>query len=309
VLRDWLALVRAPLAATAAFDAVACCAFARAAAGLSPFRALPEDWALLAATSLLLYGAGMAGNDWADRRRDALLAPTRPIPSGRIRPGAAAAWAFGAAAAAVLLGGGDLGSRLAVAAAVVLAGLYDLVPASRGLSGAPWMGGVRCANASVGVWPLVAAGAAPAWALLPPLAIGLYSAGVTVLSTAEEGGGSATRLLGARVLAAAAFAMAAGVAWLLPIVPSLGTVFGTLVAANVAVSALAGRTPRPGAVKVQVREMLLGLYFLAFVVAAAAGGDDPWLVGGAFAAAFAAIWASQRMMRWLARPTAPPAGG
>jgi hypothetical protein len=62
-------------------------------------------------------------------------------------------------------------------------------------------------------------------------------------------------------------------------------------------------------VKVQVREMLLGLYFLSFVVAAAAGGDDPWVVGGAFAVAFAAIWASQRMMRWIASAIAPPAAG
>nr|WP_202449298.1 UbiA family prenyltransferase [Streptomyces sp. SID2999] len=40
-------------------------------------------------SSLCLYEAGMALNDWADRAEDAAERPHRPLPSGRIRPAAA----------------------------------------------------------------------------------------------------------------------------------------------------------------------------------------------------------------------------
>lgn len=44
-------------------------------------------WAI--SSSLCLYEAGMALNDWADRAEDAAERPHRPLPSGRIRPAAA----------------------------------------------------------------------------------------------------------------------------------------------------------------------------------------------------------------------------
>ncbi|WP_237525603.1 UbiA family prenyltransferase, partial [Streptomyces sp. SID4985] len=44
-------------------------------------------WAI--GSSLCLYEAGMALNDWADRAEDAVECPHRPLPSGRIRPAAA----------------------------------------------------------------------------------------------------------------------------------------------------------------------------------------------------------------------------
>src|SRR4029453_15162741 len=37
----------------------------------------------LACSSVCLYWAGMAANDWADRELDAVERPDRPIPSGR----------------------------------------------------------------------------------------------------------------------------------------------------------------------------------------------------------------------------------
>ncbi|MEU9603378.1 UbiA family prenyltransferase [Streptomyces sp. NPDC048057] len=55
------------------------------AAGLRPNRGT----ALAVGASLCLYQAGMALNDWADRAEDAVDRPERPIPSGRITPGAA----------------------------------------------------------------------------------------------------------------------------------------------------------------------------------------------------------------------------
>lgn len=42
---------------------------------------------LLTGSSSLLYLAGMALNDWADREVDARERPERPIPSGRVAPG------------------------------------------------------------------------------------------------------------------------------------------------------------------------------------------------------------------------------
>ncbi|WP_375373510.1 UbiA family prenyltransferase, partial [Micromonospora sp. ATA51] len=55
-------------------------------------RRRPASWtpdAALAGASVLLYWAGMAANDWADRHLDAVERPERPIPSGRVSPPAA----------------------------------------------------------------------------------------------------------------------------------------------------------------------------------------------------------------------------
>ncbi|WP_030620218.1 SCO3242 family prenyltransferase [Streptomyces fulvoviolaceus] len=78
-------------------------------------------------SSLCLYEAGMALNDWADRDEDAVERPHRPLPSGRIHPAAA----LGAACA--LTGAGlSLAARAgrpALAVAVPLAATvwaYDL---------------------------------------------------------------------------------------------------------------------------------------------------------------------------------------
>ncbi|MFG2733112.1 SCO3242 family prenyltransferase [Streptomyces canus] len=61
-----------------------------ALAGAAAVSARPTARTLLAiASSLCLYEAGMALNDWADRDVDAVERPHRPLPSGRIRPAAA----------------------------------------------------------------------------------------------------------------------------------------------------------------------------------------------------------------------------
>jgi 4-hydroxybenzoate polyprenyltransferase len=185
-VRDWLRLLRVPLAPTAAFDAVACLLLAREAAGLGPGGPGFDGFALVAVSSLLVYFAGMVGNDLADRRRDRALAPDRPLPSGRIRPAAAAVVALLCAAGGALLGGGPAGSRDAVLVALAAAALYDFLPRGSVLAGAGLMATVRFANASIGAWPLVLSGAAPPSALLAPAAVGLYSAAATVLSATEE---------------------------------------------------------------------------------------------------------------------------
>ncbi len=77
----WAELLRLPALFTVPGDALA----GAAAAG-----ARPGPRTLLAiASSLCLYEAGMALNDWADRAEDAVERPHRPLPSGRVRPAAA----------------------------------------------------------------------------------------------------------------------------------------------------------------------------------------------------------------------------
>src|SRR5258706_15455750 len=98
-------LVRAPAALAVPGDVVA---------GAATAGTLGPRTAGLAGSSVLLYWAGMAANDWADRDLDAVERPERPIPSGRIAPPTALGVAAGltAAGAAVAgLAGGRRGRR------------------------------------------------------------------------------------------------------------------------------------------------------------------------------------------------------
>ncbi|MFJ2293576.1 SCO3242 family prenyltransferase [Streptomyces sp. NPDC087894] len=118
-LRAWAELLRVSALFTVPGDALA----GAAAVGRHPDRGT----ALAVGASLCLYEAGMALNDWADREEDAVDRPHRPIPSGRIAPGAALAAAGVLTAAGLALAGRAGRPALAVAsglAATVWA--YDL---------------------------------------------------------------------------------------------------------------------------------------------------------------------------------------
>ncbi|WP_326700938.1 UbiA family prenyltransferase [Streptomyces sp. NBC_01754] len=118
-LRAWAELLRVSALFTVPGDALA----GAAAAGRSPGRGT----ALAVGASLCLYEAGMALNDWADRDEDAVERPHRPIPSGRIAPGAALTAAGVLTAAGLVLASRAGRPALAVAsglAATVWA--YDL---------------------------------------------------------------------------------------------------------------------------------------------------------------------------------------
>ncbi|MEU2117259.1 UbiA family prenyltransferase [Streptomyces sp. NPDC016459] len=91
-LRAWGELLRVSALLSVPGDALA----GAAAAGVRPGRG--TAWAIGA--SLCLYEAGMALNDWADRDVDAVERPHRPLPSGRVAPGAA----LGAAGALTVTG-------------------------------------------------------------------------------------------------------------------------------------------------------------------------------------------------------------
>ncbi|WP_169788886.1 UbiA family prenyltransferase, partial [Streptomyces albus] len=115
----WAQLLRLSALFTVPGDTLA----GAAATGRGPHRTT----LLAAGCSLCLYEAGMALNDWADREQDAVERPERPLPSGRIRPGAALA-AAGALTAAGLALAARAG-RLPLVTATALAATvwaYDL---------------------------------------------------------------------------------------------------------------------------------------------------------------------------------------
>ncbi|MBU6536634.1 UbiA family prenyltransferase [Streptomyces sp. A108] len=159
-----------------------------ALAGAAAAGARPGPRTLLAiGSSLCLYEAGMALNDWADRAEDAAERPHRPLPSGRIRPAAALTAAGALTGAGLALAAGAGRPALAVAAplaATVWA--YDLalkhtpagpaaMAAARGLDlllgAAATTGGTRSAL--------------PSAALL-----GSHTLAVTAVSRRETTGGS-----------------------------------------------------------------------------------------------------------------------
>ncbi|WP_124437837.1 SCO3242 family prenyltransferase [Streptomyces sp. NL15-2K] len=116
----WTELLRLPALFTVPGDALA---------GAAAAAARPNPRTLLAiCSSLCLYEAGMALNDWADRHEDAAERPHRPLPSGRIRPTAALAAACAFTGAGLSLAARAGRPALAVAtplAATVWA--YDLL--------------------------------------------------------------------------------------------------------------------------------------------------------------------------------------
>lgn len=299
---DLLRLVRAPLAPTAALDALACATLARGpglSRGAAPLSL--ADAALLCTTSLLVYAAGMAGNDLADREIDRTIHPERPLPSGRLPVAWAVALVVLAAAGALLIGGGPSGSRVAVAVALGLAFAYDGALKRSVAGGALAMGLVRASNAACGVLPLWASGETSAVSLAAPLCIGLYSAGVTVLSTAE---GRPALERPRRLVARVAAAVAVGAAGVLAGLGAAGLAVGSFLALGILSSIAFARVPRPGAVKAQVFEMLLGLFWLEAILATGArpGSDALWGLG-AVALAFGLSLLAQIWARALRRST------
>ncbi|MEV7415182.1 SCO3242 family prenyltransferase [Streptomyces sp. NPDC089919] len=188
--KAWAELLRVPAVFSVPGDALA----GAAAAGVRSGRG--TGWAV--AASLCLYEAGMALNDWADRDEDALARPHRPLPSGRIRPGAALGAAGALTAAGLALAARAGRPALAVAAplaATVWA--YDLglkhtkagpaaMAAARGLDLALGAAAAAGKDAFDGPGPVISAAA---------LATHTYA--VTMVSRREAEGGSSVAPLAA----------------------------------------------------------------------------------------------------------------
>ncbi|GIJ09151.1 SCO3242 family prenyltransferase [Micromonospora andamanensis] len=190
---DLAELVRAPAALSVPGDVVA----GAAAAG-----ALGRRTPALAAASVLLYWAGMAANDWADRELDAVERPERPIPSGRVTPGVAVGLAAGLTVAGVGLAAAA-GGRRATAVALPLAAAvwgYDLA-AKNTAAGPAVMATCRGLDVLLG-----AAGGRTVRALPAAVTVAAHTWTVTALSRREVSG--ADRALPLRTLAGTALVAA-----------------------------------------------------------------------------------------------------
>ncbi|MEV0895214.1 SCO3242 family prenyltransferase [Actinoplanes sp. NPDC049802] len=148
--RSVVELVRAPAALSVPGDLLA----GAAAAGW-PFGR--RRTAAMIGSSVCLYWAGMALNDYADREIDAKERPDRPIPSGRVTPDTALSIAGGLTAAGLLIAG-VAGGRKALGVTLPLtAGIwaYDLALKDTP-AGAPSMAFARAMNvlhgAGTGGW-------------------------------------------------------------------------------------------------------------------------------------------------------------
>ncbi|MER6961410.1 SCO3242 family prenyltransferase [Streptomyces sp. NPDC000618] len=159
------------------------------------------------ASSVALYWAGMALNDYADAAVDAVERPQRPIPSGRVARRTALATACGLTAAGLglaALGGG----RRALGVALPLTGLvwaYDLRLKATS-AGPAAMAGARALNVLAGADPGRRAAALPA-----ALLVGAHTYTVTALSRHEVSGAPRTvpvaTLAGSAATAVAAAAL------------------------------------------------------------------------------------------------------
>ncbi|MFE4417032.1 SCO3242 family prenyltransferase [Streptomyces sp. NPDC056817] len=194
---DWVELLRLPALFTVPGDALAGAAVAGRAPGARTLLAI--------GSSLCLYQAGMALNDWADRAEDAVERPHRPLPSGRIAPGAALA-AAGALTALGLALAARAG-RPAFTVAVPLAAsvwAYDL-GLKRNWAGPPVMAAARSLDLVLGA---AASGGRVRDAVPSAAALGAHTLAVTAVSRRETQGGSAAVPL-------AALAVTSGVAYAL----------------------------------------------------------------------------------------------
>jgi 4-hydroxybenzoate polyprenyltransferase len=196
-LADLVELVRAPAALSVPGDVLA---------GATAAGAAGPGVAGLAGASVLLYWAGMAANDWADRRLDAVERPERPIPSGRVSPAAALGLSAGLTVAGLALAGLS-GGRRSLAVAVPLAGAiwaYDLAAKSTP-AGPAVMAACRGLDVLLGASP-----GRPARALPAAATVAAHTYTVTALSRREVSG--ADRRLPLATLAGTAAVAAAAAA-------------------------------------------------------------------------------------------------
>lgn len=262
-VRGYLELLRPPNVVTAIADILA----GYAVVGRGQGSRLP--W-LLAATACL-YAGGVVLNDYFDRVVDAAERPERPIPSGRVPPGAA-----GALGGALLLAGVALafgattaaGSVALALAACVL--LYDAIAKRHAFAGPIVMGLCRGLNLVLGM-AAVPAAVAGQWSVA--LLSVAYIAAVTMVSRGEVHGGKRP------VAALAIAALGAVVAALVMIALRSG---GSPIPALVLTAALAWRVgppfaavygdPRPAIVRRAVGAGVLSLVLLDAALSAAYAG-------------------------------------
>jgi 4-hydroxybenzoate polyprenyltransferase len=261
-IRGYVQLLRPANVATALADVLA----GHALAGLTEPRALP--W-LLAATACL-YGGGIALNDYFDRNLDRVERPERPIPSGRVRPGGAAALGSALLAAGVVAAAAANRSAFFIAATIAsLVLVYDMWSKRHPLFGPVNMGLCRALNLLLGVaatpamleerWPVA----------LIPLA---YVAGVTALSRGEVHGGERKVATFALISLSAALSSLAVLVFRSGQALVAGMVLAVLCWRVVPPFLDAGHRPEPARIRFAVKRGVLSLVLLDAVIGTAYAG-------------------------------------
>ncbi|MEU9886275.1 SCO3242 family prenyltransferase [Sphaerisporangium sp. NPDC051011] len=277
-------LVRAPAALTVPGDVLA-----GAAASGWPYGGRSAG---LVASSVCLYWAGMALNDYADREIDKEERPGRPIPSGRVTPGFALGTAAGLTAAGVAAAG-LAGGRSALKVAIPLAGAvwaYDMALKNTP-AGPVAMAAARTLNVLLG------AGGRRA-ALPQALTVGAHTLSLTVLSRGEvHGTRKEVPLAGlagtAAIAGVAALAGRRGVpAPARAAAAALATIYGAAVGGP---QSSAVQQPTPGRVRKAVGAGILGLIPLQAALVARNGSM----------AAAAGVLAAFPLARRLSRKVSP----
>ncbi|MGW6790307.1 UbiA family prenyltransferase [Streptomyces chartreusis] len=206
-LADLALLVRAPAALSVPGDVIAGAVAAGRPLGARTFGVI--------GSSVCLYWAGMALNDYADAAVDGVERPDRPVPAGRVPRRAALAVAGGLTAAGLGLAA-VAGGRRSVCAALPLAGLvwaYDLKLKSTAAGGFA-MAGARMLDVLAGA-VVPGPGAQPAGvalrrAAVPAALVGAHTGTLMALSR-HEIGGAPVRVPVATLAVSAVTALAAAV--------------------------------------------------------------------------------------------------
>jgi 4-hydroxybenzoate polyprenyltransferase len=204
-LLPYLRLVRAPAVFSALGDPLA--GLLIAGGDLTMRQA-----ARLSAAAAMIYLAGMALNDLADREEDARERPERPIPSGAVSPSAAALVGTSLLLAGVELARGA-GANFTGPALAALVAAYDFELKHSATLGPIAMGGCRSLSLLMGAEaarPRIrprfrAALDAGEGAML----LGAYVAGLTLLARSETGAARAVELRGGIALAGTALLVVA----------------------------------------------------------------------------------------------------
>jgi len=264
--RAYLELIRLPNVFTAIADVTA--GFLYMGGEWSDAKAL----ALLGGASACLYAGGVALNDVCDAKRDAIHRPERPIPSGRISRGTAAALALSLLLVGVIVAAFWSGAAAALAGGIVVAViLYDAVLKTTFLA-PPLMGACRGLNLALGM--TVIPTYRTIFGIIPVLFYhALYVASVTYFARKEAEGGHRTRLLIGTIGIGFAVAGLGGLCVLVPrphytYLILLAILFMLVVSKGVA----AIRRPEPASIQNAVRTFIQSLVVFDTCIAWAARG-------------------------------------
>lgn len=278
-IKPVLQLIRLPNVFTAAADGLA--GWLIVGGALDDLR----GWLPVAGASMSLYAAGMALNDWFDLEVDRAERPGRPLPSGAVPVGLAAAIGWGGLAlglALASLAGPALVVAGLLAAAIVF---YDAWAKQTWLG--PWaMGACRGLNMLMGIVAARRPDSPAAWA--GAFAFGLFVAGVTWISRSEAfGGGTRNLKIGLWIQRVAVVLLGVVVLAISNPLDRAASFLGVFVLAAVAFKVFAAgeralRNPSPEMVQKAVKTGVLSLVWLDVALVAASCGPLPALAVASF---------------------------